>query len=209
MDFSRLVRDHREAWTFFVLLYGSGQPLFYDAKRVGEGRQGAADAGGTGPKQLNIDHIASYSQQARGRMERVWHRLQKRPPPQLRLKGIKAIKTANRWLAEVYLPQHNARLAVLAAEEGTAFVPFVGDLGNILCILEERIAGQDNTVRYDGHVLQIPASRDRYHLAKATFRVLEYQDGRIALFHGPRRIARFLADGTLDEGEAVRKQSVT
>ena len=73
---------------------------------------------------------------------------------------------------------------------------------------EERIAGRDNTVRYNGLVLQIPATRDRYHFAKATIRVLEYHDGRIALFHGPRKIARFLADGSLDEGEAVRKQSV-
>ncbi len=90
----------------------------------------------------------------------------------------------------------------------SAFVPFVGDLENILCIHEERIAGRDNTVRYNGLVLQIPASRDRYHFAKATIRVLEYHDGRIALFHGPRKIARFLAHGSLDEGAAVRKQSV-
>jgi hypothetical protein len=65
-----------------------------------------------------------------------------------------------------------------------------------------------NTVRYNGLVLQIPASRDRYYLAKATIRVLDYHDGRIALFHGPRKITRLLADGSLEEGEAVRKQSV-
>ena len=34
----------------------------------------------------------------------------------------------SRWLATVYIPQHNARFAVAAAEEGTAFVPFVGAL---------------------------------------------------------------------------------
>ena len=159
-------------------------------------------------KDLKIEHIPSYSPQARGRMERVWDTLQKRLPPLLRLEQIKTIEAANRWLSEVYLAQHNARFTVNAAEEGTAFVPFVGDLENILCIHEERIAGRDNTVRYNGLVLQIPASRDRYHFAKATIRVLEYHDGRIALFHGPRKIARFLADGSLDEGEAIRKQSV-
>jgi hypothetical protein len=65
-----------------------------------------------------------------------------------------------------------------------------------------------NTVRYNGLVLQIPASRDRYHFAKATIRGLEYHDGRIALFHGPRKIARFFADGSLDEGEANMTQWV-
>ena len=72
----------------------------------------------------------------------------------------------------------------------------------------DQVAGRDNTVRYNGLVLQIPASRDRYHFVKATIRVLEYHDGCIALFHGPRKIARFRADGSLDEGEAVRKRSV-
>ena len=78
--------------------------------------------------------------------------------------------------------------------------------------LHEQIVGlpmaSGNTVRYKGLVLQVPASRDRYHFAKATIRVLEYHNGRIALFHGPRKIARFLADGSLDEGEANRKQSI-
>ena len=61
-----------------------------------------------------------------------------------------------------------------------------------------------NTVRCNGLVMQIPASRDRYHFAKATIRVLEYHDGGIALFHGPRKIARFLANGREEEGEAFR-----
>jgi len=38
--------------------------------------------------------------------------------------------------------------------------------------------------------------------------VLEYHDVRIALFHGPRKIAGFLADGSLDEGEAFRRHAV-
>jgi hypothetical protein len=159
-------------------------------------------------RQLNIEHIPSYSPQARGRMERVWDTLQKRLPPLLRVNGITTMEAANRWLAEVYRQDHNARFAVAAAEEGSAFVPFVGDLDNILCIAQERVAGLDNTVRYDGRVLQIPQSRHRHHFAKATIRVLEYWDGAIALFHGPREIARFLHDGTLDQGDHNPRQSV-
>ena len=126
---------------------------------------------------------------------RLWDTLQKRLPPLLRLEGIKTTEAANRWLCDVYLAQHNARFTVKATDEGTAFVPFVVDLENILCIHKEQLAGQDNTVRYIGLALQIPASRDRYHFAKATIRMLEHQDGRIAPFHGPRKLARFDADG--------------
>ena len=159
-------------------------------------------------RQLNIEHIPSYSPQARGRMERLWDTLQKRLPPLLRVNGIATVEAANRWLAEVYKQDHNARFAVAAAEEGSAFIPFVGDLDNILCIEQERVAGLDNTVRYDGHVLQIPPSRHRHHFAKSKIRVLEYWDGAIALFHGPRQIARYHRDGTLDEADPNPRKSV-
>ena len=54
---------------------------------------------------------------------------------------------ANRFLKEVFLPQHNARFATPAEDRGTAFVPFTGALDDILCIHEERVSN-DNTVRY-------------------------------------------------------------
>src|SRR5277367_3687202 len=159
-------------------------------------------------KQLHIDHIPSYSPQARGRIERLWDTLQKRLPPLLRTNAITTMEAANRWLAEVYIEQHNARFAMAAAEEGTAFIPFVGELDNILCIEQERVAGLDNTVRYDGRCLQIPPNRNRHHFAKSTIRVLEYWNGAIALFHGPREIARFHSDGTPNQGAKAKKEFV-
>jgi len=158
-------------------------------------------------KQLNIDHIPSYSPQARGRIERLWDTLQKRLPPLLRMNGLTTIEAANRWLVEVFIDRHNARFAVAATEEGTAFIPFVGELDNILCIEEERVAGLDNTVRYEGRRLQIPPNRNRHHFAKSTIRVLEYFDGAIALFHGPREIARFHSDGTPNEKKAKKESA--
>ena len=93
-----------------------------------------------------------------------------------------------------------------ATEEGTAFIPFVGELDNILCIEQERVAGLDNTVRYEGRRLQIPPNRNRHHFAKSTIRVLEYFDGAIALFHGPREIARFPSNGALNEKSKAKKE---
>ena len=119
-------------------------------------------------KHLHIDHIPSYSPQARGRIERLWDTLQKRLPPLLRTNGLTTIEAANRWLAEVFIEQHNARFVVAVAEEGTAFIAFVGELDNILCIEEERVAALDNTVRFGGRHLQIPPDRNRHHFAKST-----------------------------------------
>lgn len=147
--------------------------------------------------ELKIEHIASYSPEGRGRMERVFGTLQKRLPPLLRLHNITTIEAANRFLKEVYMAEHNARFAVAPAEEGSAFVPFIGDLKEVLCIREQRVVTNDNCVRYDGRILQIPEQRHRRHFVKATVMVHHYPDGTLALFHGPRLLARYHAEGAL------------
>ncbi len=135
-------------------------------------------------KQLGIEHIPSYCPEGRGRMERLFGTLQSRLPPLLRQEELTSIEAANRWLATVYIPHHNARFAVAAAEVGTAFVPFVGALDDILCVQEERVVGNDNTVRYESRVLQIPEQRHRRHFVKVTVRVHADPDGRLAPMAG-------------------------
>ena len=47
--------------------------------------------------------------------------------------------------------------------------------------------------------LQIPQDPHRFHDVKVTVRVHEYPDGTLAVFHGPRCLARYDADGRLIE----------
>ena len=105
---------------------------------------------------------------------------------------------ANRHLREVFLPAHNAKFRAPAAEPGTAFIAYVGrDLADILCLQEDRVVGRDNCVAYKRLSLQIPPDRHRHHYVKAKVRVHEYPDGRLAVFHGPRCLARYHADGQI------------
>jgi hypothetical protein len=146
--------------------------------------------------QLGIEHIPAYSPQARGRSERMFGTLQGRLPNELRLAGIADIDAANRFLAEVYLPAHNARFRVAAEQPSSAFVPDrAGAWRDILCVHEERVVGNDNTVSYNRLILQIPPDRHRHHYVKARVRVHEYPNGRLAVFHGPRCLARYTPDG--------------
>ena len=146
--------------------------------------------------QLGIEHIPAYSPEARGRSERMFGTLQGRLVRELADAGIDSIEAANRFIAEVYLPDHNRRFTVPAAEEESAFVPLTGvALADILCHQEDRVVGNDNTVRYQRLVLQIPPSPWRHHFVKARVRVHQYHDGALAIFHGPRCIARFQSDG--------------
>jgi transposase len=149
--------------------------------------------------QLGIELIPAYSPEARGRSERMFGTLQKRLPQELRLAGITTMDEANRFLREVFLPEHNRLFAIAPEEPGSAFVPFAGDLDDILCIQEERRVNNDNTVRYKGLHLQIPEDRHRHHYVKAKVRVHEYPDGHLAVFHGPRRLAVYNADGNSKE----------
>ena len=127
--------------------------------------------------QLAIQHIPAYSPEARGRSERMFGTLQDRLPKELRLAGITTLEAANRFIAEVYLPAHNARFAVKPTQPGSAFVPDpAGIWRNSLCVQEERVVGNDNTVRYHRLTLQLPQSPLRPHFVKATVRVHHYPD---------------------------------
>jgi transposase len=142
-------------------------------------------------QQLGIELIAAYSPEARGRSERMFGTLQKRLPAELRLAGVTDMDAANRFLKETFVPGHNARFGVSAQDAGSAFTPIAGGLEDILCVHEQRVVGNDNTVRYKNRVLQIPEDRHRHHYVKARVRVHEYPDGRLAVFHGPRRLATY------------------
>ncbi|MDN5941005.1 MAG: hypothetical protein L0H94_03890 [Nitrospira sp.] len=78
-------------------------------------------------------------------------------PKEQALAWVTEMATANRYLAEQFLPTYNQRVAVLAPEAGTAFIPWIGThLAEILCVQDERVVAKDNTVRYQGTSLQIP-----------------------------------------------------
>lgn len=147
-------------------------------------------------KQLGIEMIAAYSPEARGRSERAFATHQDRLPKELAAAGIADMAAANRYIAEVYLPAFNAEFAVPAREEGTAFVPWIGgSIDDILCEHHQRSVAADNCVRFEGLSLQIPADRYRCNYVKAKVRVHKYASGTMAIFHGPRKLADYAADG--------------
>jgi hypothetical protein len=113
-------------------------------------------------------------------------------PKELALAGIADVERANRFIAEAYLPEHNRRFAVAPEQLESAFVPCpLGHWREVLCVHDERTVANDNTVRWNGRTLQIPASKLRPHFVRAKVRIHEYPDGALALFWGPHRIADF------------------
>lgn len=143
-------------------------------------------------KRLGIVMIAAYSPQARGRSERMFSTHQERLPKELALAGITNMEAANDYLRDVYIPAFNAEFSVLATVEGSAFVPWIGgQLEDYLCERHERVVGHDNCVSFNNIKLQIPADQHRCHYVKAKVTVLRYLDGKLAILHGPRKIANY------------------
>ncbi|TIS87290.1 ISNCY family transposase [Mesorhizobium sp.] len=156
-------------------------------------------------ERLGIEHIPAYSPEARGRSERMFATLQDRLPKELKLAGIGDVDTANRFLAEVYAPAHNARFAKPPEIAESAFVAVdPALLAEILCVEEERVVSRDNKVSLGRLVLQLPESPLRHHYVKARVKVRQYPDGALAVFHGPRAIARYQADGALQDLPQLR-----
>jgi hypothetical protein len=173
-----------------------GSHYFHTPKAKGPVDKTRLTQVGRALSQLGINHIPSYSPEARGRMERVFGTIQNRLPPELRLAEIATLGAANRYLKEQFVPDYNARFAVPAAEQGSAFIPYAGrPLDDILCIQQTRQVGRDNCVLWNGIALQIPPQRHRHHYVKASVRVHEYADGQLAIFDGPSCLARFTPDG--------------
>jgi hypothetical protein len=169
-----------------------GSHYFHTAEAGGKVEREQPAQVGRAPGQLNVEHIAAYSPEARGRSEHMFGTLQCRVPKELALAGIVTVEAANVWLRDTYIPAipaHNARFAVRAEQDGSAFVVAAGlDLVEILRVQEERIAGNDNCVSFENRKLQIPESPLRPHFVKATVKVHRYPDGNLAIFHGRRRL---------------------
>ena len=179
-----------------------GAHYFHTPEKGGEIDRGHLTQVGRALKRLGVEHIGAYSPQARGRSERAFGTLQDRLPKELRLAGIASIEAANAYIREVYLPAHNTRFAVAAAQPGSAFTSIPGvDLDEILCVEEERQVQNDNCVSYRTLKLQIPPSPLRPHFVKARVKVHVYADGSHALFHGPRCIGRYDENGALKDAK--------
>jgi len=70
-----------------------------------------------------------------------------------------------------------------------------------------RTVTADNCVSFEGKTLQIPANRHRCHYVRVRVRVHKYIDGSLAVFHGPRKLADYDAQGKLKENKKGKEKA--
>ena len=147
-------------------------------------------------RELGVQMIPAYSPQARGRSERNFQTWQGRLPQELRLRGLKTLEEANRFLREHYIAEFNRRFQVAPAQRGTAFVPCRRkDLNLIFSLQFQRAVNRDNTVTFQNLTLQIQRVSWRGTLAGCQVTVHQHLDGTLSLTHGPHLLGRYTSHG--------------
>lgn len=207
----KMLKNVVEKKGIFCSLYTDRASHFFLTKKAGEKvSEDNLTQIGRALQELNIQHIPAYSAQARGRQERLNETLQGRIPQELRLRGIRTLREANKYLKEEYLKEHNKRFARKPEKKGSAFIPVPKsiDLDRIFCFKYERTVNNDNTISFNNRLLQIGPSELRVSFAKCKVRVYEHLDGSISIGYGPHIIGYYLPKNLSTNSHYSQKEKV-
>jgi hypothetical protein len=129
-------------------------------------------------KELGVEILHAHSPQAKGRIERLFGTFQDRLVKEMRLRGIKTIEEANRFL-EKYLPMYNKRFCVSSVGEDLHRPLAKGmDLNKILCIKTQRTLRNDFTIAHNRKLYQIENA-----LSASRVMVEDRMDGSMVITH--------------------------
>ena len=120
-------------------------------------------------------------------------RLQDRLAKELALAGIATVEAANAFLRDVYLPAHNARFAVEAAQRGLGLRADPGRRSRRDPVRPGGAPGRQRQLRLlpNAETANPAKARCAPHFVKARVKVHVYPDGSHAIFHGPRCLGRY------------------
>jgi transposase len=168
-------RNGKEPWTLAEELAGRRQPT--QVARALE--------------ELGINLILANSPQAKGRIERLWETFQDRLVKDLRRANACSLTEANRVL-RVFLPRFRKRFARKAADPLSAYRPLPPgtDLAAVCSFHYYRRVANDNTIRLEERLVQVPPGPGRRSYAGCRVQLQEHLDGSLTVVYEGRLIAR-------------------
>lgn len=141
-------------------------------------------------EELGIEVIFANSAQAKGRIERAWDTFQDRLIPEMRLRKIVRIPSANEYLQNEFLPNYWKRKnTVIAHSLEIQYRPLPSgiDLTEIFCKKEYRTVNSDHTISWENskYVIDSPL---KYSIHKQQIELRTYQDLSWKAFFAGREI---------------------
>lgn len=153
---------------------------------------------GRAMKELGVQMIPSYSPQARGRSERSFSTWQGRLPQELRLRKIRTLEGANKFLNDHYIGEFNRRFTVPAAERGTAFMSCRHrNLELVFTQRYERTVNRDNTISFYNVIMQLERAHWRHTLAGSKAIIHQHLDLTLTIMIAGHHIGHYSAEGKL------------
>jgi hypothetical protein len=136
-------------------------------------------------EELGISIIFSHSPQARGRIERMNGTFQDRLVAELHSRSITTLPEANHYLQQYFIPAYQQKFGLAPRDTPAVWrsVPAKTDLFDTLCVKDERVVGNDNTLSYHGQTIQLYPTPHRLHFVKAKVEIRDRPDGKLHVYH--------------------------
>ena len=177
----KVLRDYIKRKGLFKTLYVDRAGIFGGPKRCNFSQVKRAC------EELGIEIIFANSAQGKGRIERSFDTFQDRLVPELRLKRIKRMSTANRYLQDCFIPDFwESKIEVIPRNIESEYTPLPKDidLDTVFVVKEYRKVRNDHTFSY-GNKFYLIESPLRQSIAKQKIEIRSnHEDGFTAFFAG-------------------------
>ena len=139
-----VVREIVETKGCFQMLYSDKAGIYGGGKRVGYTNMDRA------MKELGIIPVQASTPQAKGKIERLFKTLQDRLVSEMRLRGIRRIDEANKFLKEEFIDHYNEKFSREVESKAYKEVDSSLDLDEVFTMRSERVIGSGNLFSYEG-----------------------------------------------------------
>jgi transposase len=159
---------------------------------------------------LGIEPIFARTPQAKGRVERLFKTLQDRLGTMLRFEGINDIASANEYAA-TFVREFNEKFALPAEDIHKTWrkaKPCL-DLARILSFKYEATVANDNAIRYQGIVIDIPPGPNKRSYAGIRAELRQLLDGSWRVYYNDKLIATAQATEIAEPFRARRRRKGT
>lgn len=139
--------------------------------------------------ELGIILIRTSTAQAKGRVERSFRTTQDRLIPELRIKGIRTRRDANRYLEQVFTPNWNDKFTVEPTSNINRYkaIPTTMKLDEVFCMKHTRKAARDQSVNFEGKLFKI-LNREWGSLWKREITIHEAESGDLKFYLGLQQL---------------------
>lgn len=180
----KVMRAYIEKRGLFKALYVDRAGIFGGPKRCNFSQMQRAC------KELGIEIIFANSPQGKGRVERSFDTFQDRLVPELRLRGITDMKSANDYLQHVFIPEYwSKKVAVKAKNIKSEFTPVPAHIClDAICVQKEyRKIRRDHTFCYNNKMYLIDSPLS-HSIVSQKLEVRKQFDGNFSVYFANRQL---------------------